>query len=60
MQQRLQNLGTEYGACAAHDGLWDMARRTAHDPLVRMALVPRALEARGLDVTPVSELPLRR
>ena len=29
-----------------------MARRTAHDPLVRMALVPRVLEARGLDVTP--------
>jgi uncharacterized ferritin-like protein (DUF455 family) len=29
-----------------------MARRTAHDALVRMALVPRVLEARGLDATP--------
>jgi uncharacterized ferritin-like protein (DUF455 family) len=36
----------------AHDGLWAMARRTAADPLARMALIPRVLEARGLDVTP--------
>ena len=35
-----------------HNGLWQMALDTAHDPLVRMALVPRVLEARGLDVTP--------
>ena len=52
MRQRLWDLGSDYGAFPAHDGLWDMARRTAHDPLVRMALVPRVLEARGLDVTP--------
>ena len=49
---RLDALGSHYGALPAHDGLWAMARRTAHDPLVRMALVPRVLEARGLDVTP--------
>ena len=29
-----------------------MAYKTAYDPLLRMALVPRVLEARGLDVTP--------
>lgn len=52
MRGRLQDLGFDYGDFPAHDGLWDMARRTAHDPLVRMALVPRVLEARGLDVTP--------
>lgn len=52
MRGRLQELGCDYGDFPAHDGLWDMARRTAHDPLVRMALVPRAMEARGLDVTP--------
>jgi uncharacterized ferritin-like protein (DUF455 family) len=52
LRQRLQEGGAEYGDFAAHNGLWDMARRTAHDPLVRMALVPRMLEARGLDVTP--------
>jgi uncharacterized ferritin-like protein (DUF455 family) len=32
--------------------LWEMAQRTADDCLKRMALVPRVLEARGLDVTP--------
>lgn len=49
---RLAELGLNYGDLPAHNGLWDMADRTAHDPLVRMALVPRVLEARGLDVTP--------
>jgi len=52
MRDRLQELGCSYGDFPAHDGLWDMARRTSHDPLVRMALVPRVMEARGLDVTP--------
>ena len=41
-----------YGDLPAHDGLWEMAVRTAHDPLARMALVPRLFEARGLDATP--------
>lgn len=49
---RLAELGHAYGDFDAHDGLWDMARRTAHSCLERMALVPRVLEARGLDVTP--------
>ena len=49
---RLRSLGSDYGELSAHDGLWDMARRTDHDVLVRMALVPRILEARGLDVAP--------
>lgn len=52
LRERLRDGGVEYGDFAAHNGLWDMAVRTAHDPLVRMALVPRMLEARGLDVTP--------
>lgn len=52
MRERLADLGQDYGDLPAHDGLWEMARRTAHDPLARMALVPRVLEARGLDVTP--------
>jgi uncharacterized ferritin-like protein (DUF455 family) len=52
MRERLQALGYDYGDLPAHDGLWDMARRTAGDVLERMALVPRVLEARGLDVTP--------
>ena len=41
-----------YGEYPAHNGLWDMAVKTDADVLVRMALVPRVLEARGLDVTP--------
>lgn len=49
---RLKTLDVNYGDLDAHDGLWDMARRTEHDVLVRMALVPRILEARGLDVAP--------
>ncbi len=41
-----------YGDYPAHDGLWIMAHKTAHDPLIRMALIPRVFEAKGLDVTP--------
>ena len=52
LHHRLLTLESEYGQLPAHDGLWDMARRTDHDVLVRMALVPRILEARGLDVAP--------
>ncbi len=52
MREHLQSLGYDYGDFDAHNGLWEMAQKTAHDPLVRMALVPRVLEARGLDVTP--------
>jgi len=52
LRNHLQTLGYDYGDFTAHNGLWDMAVVTAHDPLVRMALVPRVLEARGLDVLP--------
>lgn len=52
LRARLNELGSDYGDFPAHNGLWDMAARTAYDPMVRMALVPRVLEARGLDVTP--------
>ena len=52
LRNYLQKLGYDYGAFTAHNGLWDMAVSTAHDPMVRMALVPRVMEARGLDVLP--------
>jgi len=52
LRTRLNDMGYDYGDFAAHSGLWDMAQKTAFDPMVRMALVPRVLEARGLDVTP--------
>lgn len=49
---RLEALGYRYGDFDAHNGLWEMAVKTADSCLARMALVPRVLEARGLDVTP--------
>jgi uncharacterized ferritin-like protein (DUF455 family) len=52
LRAHLQTLDHDYGEFTAHDGLWQMAVKTAHDPLVRMALVPRVLEARGLDASP--------
>ncbi len=52
LRNHLRSLGYDYGDFTAHNGLWEMAVVTAHDPLVRMALVPRVLEARGLDVLP--------
>jgi uncharacterized ferritin-like protein (DUF455 family) len=52
LSAHLATLGHAYGDFDAHDGLWDMAARTAGDVLDRMALVPRRLEARGLDVSP--------
>ena len=48
----MRHLGAEYGDYVAHGGLWEMCEKTEYDVLVRMALVPRVLEARGLDVTP--------
>ncbi len=48
----LEELQASYGSFEAHNGLWDMVCRTRHDVLHRMALVPRVMEARGLDVTP--------
>lgn len=52
LAQHLTSLGYVYGDFPAHNGLWEMAMLTDHDVLVRMALVPRVMEARGLDVTP--------
>jgi uncharacterized ferritin-like protein (DUF455 family) len=52
LQARLREFGHTYGDFPAHDGLWDMCARTRDDVLARMALVPRTLEARGLDASP--------
>ena len=49
---RLAELNHVYGDFPAHPALWDMAKQTRHDVLHRMAIVPKVLEARGLDVTP--------
>lgn len=52
LSARMAELGAAYGDHDAHNGLWEMAEKTADSCLTRMALVPRVLEARGLDVTP--------
>jgi uncharacterized ferritin-like protein (DUF455 family) len=52
LQEHLNELGFQYGDFTAHNGLWDMVESTKQDVLARMALVPRTLEARGLDASP--------
>jgi uncharacterized ferritin-like protein (DUF455 family) len=52
VREHLRTLGHDYGDFDAHDGLWAMTEKTAGDVVARMALVPRTLEARGLDATP--------
>lgn len=52
IRSRMLQLGADYGDLPAHGGLWGLACETAYDVLARMALVPRFMEARGLDVTP--------
>ena len=52
LREHLLGLGFDYGDFDAHNALWEMAERTKHDLLARIALVPRTLEARGLDASP--------
>lgn len=52
LENHLQSMGYHYGDFTAHNSLWEMAEKTTHDLLARMALVPRTLEARGLDASP--------
>lgn len=59
LREHLQTLGHDYGDFDAHDNLWQMCERTAGDIVARMALVPRTLEARGLDATPQIQHKLR-
>lgn len=56
LNRHLATLGSAYGDFPAHNGLWEMAEKTRGDLLARLALVPRTLEARGLDASP----PIRR
>lgn len=60
LHRQLVSMGWRYGDFEAHDGLWNMCEKTAHDITARMALVPRTLEARGLDATPLIQERLRK
>jgi uncharacterized ferritin-like protein (DUF455 family) len=60
LRSHLKSMGHDYGDFPAHTGLWDMVERTKGDIVARMALVPRTLEARGLDATPPMQAKLRK
>lgn len=60
LREHLLTLGFDYGHFDAHNALWEMAERTRHDLLARIALVPRTLEARGLDATPQIQAKLQK
>jgi uncharacterized ferritin-like protein (DUF455 family) len=60
LREHLRTLGFDYGDFDAHDGLWAMTEKTKADIVARMALVPRTLEARGLDATPPIQAKLRK
>ena len=60
LRAHLQSMGYDYGDWPAHQGLWTMCEKTQHDIVARMALVPRTLEARGLDATPLIQAKLRQ
>lgn len=53
LDKHLRTLGFAYGDFPAHNSLWDMAEKTSGDVLARIALVPRTMEARGLDASPL-------
>jgi len=53
LKNHLKSLGFDYGNFPAHDSLWEMVEKTKGDILARMALVPRTMEARGLDAVPL-------
>jgi uncharacterized ferritin-like protein (DUF455 family) len=52
LSAHLQKQDFHYGDFPAHNSLWEMAEKTEDDILARIALVPRTLEARGLDASP--------
>ena len=60
LRDHLASLGMQYGDLPAHDNLWAMCEKTKDDVVARMALVPRTLEARGLDATPQIQDKLRK
>jgi uncharacterized ferritin-like protein (DUF455 family) len=60
LQNHLKSMTYSYGSFPAHTGLWAMCEKTKDDIVARMALVPRTLEARGLDATPLIQTKLRK
>ncbi|XP_072174054.1 uncharacterized protein HI_0077-like [Diadema setosum] len=55
LSERLQALGSHFGALPVHNGLWQSASETNDDLLARLAVVHMVHEARGLDVHPKTQ-----
>lgn len=53
LEAYLKQMGYIYGDFLAHNSLWEMVERTTDAVIARMALVPRTMEARGLDAVPM-------
>lgn len=60
LDNHLATLGYRYGDFAAHNGLWEMAHKTENSLLARMGMIPRLLEARGIDAIPVMQTKLEQ
>ncbi|XP_062577685.1 uncharacterized protein LOC134239530 [Saccostrea cucullata] len=52
LSDRLQDLGSYFGALPVHNALWSSATVTSDSLLARLAVVHMVHEARGLDVQP--------
>jgi len=53
LEKLLKELNSSYGDVAVHNALFEASQKTADSFLERMAVVPRYLEANGLDATPM-------
>ena len=60
LEERMARVGVRYGDHPVHTALFDAGKKSARDPLERMAVVPRYLEANGLDANPKIIEKLRR
>lgn len=54
LTQRLEEMGSYFGALPVHHGLWDSAMETAHSLTARLSIIHLVHEARGLDVNPTT------
>jgi len=52
LNEMLESLGAKYGDLEVHNSLFEASQRTQGSLVERMAVVPRYLEANGLDATP--------
>ncbi|KAE8258808.1 hypothetical protein A4X13_0g1439 [Tilletia indica] len=54
LSERLQEMGSYFGALPVHHGLWESAEKTADSLLARISVIHLVHEARGLDANPMT------